>query len=141
MRFKNDKGIHYESDEYLKSCGNYYYVNENALSNKPISRKDDIISLLYMILCWCLGKAPWYNVEGNSNQDYKVKMLQFKKRMNFKNLYGDKYHEILEIYKDVMSLGFKDGPKYEKYIEILSKYLKQKNTEKKQEKYFYRGKN
>lgn len=30
-----------------------------------------------------------------------------------------------------MSLGFKDGSKYEKYIEILSKYWKQKNIEKK----------
>ena len=57
MKYGDTNGIHYEADQ-MKNCGNYYYASINALETNTVSRKDDIISIIYMLLVWCLGYAP-----------------------------------------------------------------------------------
>ena len=42
-----------------KTCGNYFYASNNVLSGGLISRKDDIISLFYIMLKLAGNELPW----------------------------------------------------------------------------------
>jgi casein kinase I family protein HRR25 len=134
--FQNNAGIHYEPCIQLKKCGNYYYASINALLGNPISRKDDMISAIYLILYWCSGSVPWKNIVAKDENDAKQKILEIKKAMNMKRICSKKYDEINEIYDDINSLSFKQRPNYDKYIELLKKKIYKCEIGKNKKKFF-----
>ena len=58
--------LHLEKAQAPRENGNIYYSSINALSGGPISRKDDIISLCYLLID--LYKIlPWAGINWDSN--------------------------------------------------------------------------
>ena len=51
-------GIHYRKDNSARVHGNSYLSSINTLSNKQVSRKDNIISLCYFLFDLYLGSLP-----------------------------------------------------------------------------------
>ena len=136
VQFQNQEGIHYEPCSKLQRCGNFYYASINALEGNPVSRKDELISIVYIILVLCIGEPPWKYIGGNKQNEYRKNILNFKKKMDLKNLCENKYKEISEIYDDILSLNYKEEPKYDDYILKLSKKIEKKNLKNGKIKYF-----
>lgn len=110
--------------------GNIRYSSINALSGNPVSRKDDIISLCYLLADLYLGYLPWENISDEYNKNEET--IKMKKIYPFKKLCGNSLKELLFIFNDANSLEFSECPNYDNYIYLMNNYLK--NNERKTEK-------
>ena len=77
-RFQSEEGVHFKSSNNLKKCGNFYYVSHNALLGNPISRKDYLINVSYLLLVWCYG-CLWNNISFKDSIDIRKNILDSKK--------------------------------------------------------------
>ena len=105
-----------------RAHGNICYSSINALSGVPVSRKDDIISLCYLLADLYHGYLPWGSISGDL--DKKEETIKLKKIYPFRKICGDAAKELLFIYNDVNSLNFSEPPNYENYIYLMENYLK-----------------
>ena len=60
-----------------KLYGNSYLSSINALYKNPVSRRDNIINLCYLLIDLYLGSLPWVNL-GNDENGIK-KNIELKK--------------------------------------------------------------
>lgn len=124
VKYINNEGSHLSQQNSPKKHGNIYYASINSLEGNAISRKDDIISLCYLLIDLINGPLPWSNL----STDYKSK----KKTIKLKTLYtpiilcGNDMKEVLFIFENVNNLGFCDIPNYNQYIKILDGYIMEK---------------
>ena len=130
VRFKNEDNYHYEPSGRLKKCGNYFYASQNSLPDGPVSRKDDLLSVIYLLFNWCCD-CPWKNIYYENPEKLRKEILEIKKNVDMKKICGKNCKEIYQLYELINNLGFKDEPNYEKYIEILSKRINNNNIQEK----------
>ena len=78
--FKSPEGEHLPPCHQLRKCGNFFYASKNALEGNAISRKDDIISVTYILLNLCIKNISWKYVYGNSEDEHRMKILECKKK-------------------------------------------------------------
>ena len=48
-----------KSDEEFLFMGNLMYASKNAFTNMPLSRRDDMISLVYIMISLVSQDIPW----------------------------------------------------------------------------------
>lgn len=114
---------HLEKNKAPRTNGNIYYSSINALSGGPISRKDDIISLCYLLID-LYKTLPWADIRGDGNG--KKETIQKKIKYTPNALCGNNLKEVLEIFNDANNLKFSDKPNYKKYIKLLCNYIENK---------------
>ena len=113
-----------------KYCGNYYYSSYNALSNGLISRKDDLISICYLILKISGVKLPWDSINlakpgADTGIRYRIEIESCKKNLNY-DFIGKELTCIKYILEDIEKLNFDEPPKYDKYVSIIKEEIKKK---------------
>ena len=134
--YRNYEGEHLPPCHQLRKCGNFQNSSLNALEGNPISRKDDIISLVYLLFFECVKNSGINNIRAQTEEDLRTEMIKFKKNMDIKNFCKNKFPELLEIYDDANQLKFTEEPKYEKYIKILKNGIEKSNKNQKKYNYF-----
>ena len=107
-----------------KTCGNYFYASNNVLSGGLISRKDDIISLFFIMLKLAGNELPWESKKINKyvdhpDKDYKKKMLKAKENIKY-NFINEKNYVFRRILEDI---NYEESPNYEKYVIWLTEEL------------------
>lgn len=117
-RYMTKNGIHYSKDDSAKVHGNSYLSSVNALCKNPVSRKDDIINLCYLLLDLYLGSLPW--VDLNNDENGIKKIIEYKNIYTPKILCGKGLEGVVAIYEKAINLDFYDAPDYDEYINILS---------------------
>lgn len=101
----NDNHIEQLSNRDI--VGNIIYVSNNIHSGSNPSRRDDLISVLYMTIKLIVGELPWssFNID---------KICTVKGNINMRNYFNDKIPiGILDVYTYCNSLGFKERPNYD----------------------------
>lgn len=127
VKYINDNGLHLYPKYAPRGHGNLYYSSINSLSDKPISRKDDIISLCYLLIDLFNGPFPWINLAIT-----KKEIIELKKKYKPNSLCKKELNEVLLIFDNVNNLNFCEEPNYNEYIKILDQYIV-----KKTKKHFY----
>ena len=130
VAYLDQNGNHKDLNNSEKKHGNIYLSSINALSNKPISRRDDMISLVYFLFDIYLQGLPWENL-GKSKKDLN-KIINLKKNFSPENFSGNSIKELVILYNEVINLGFYEKPNYNKYVDLLNSKLirnKKKNKE------------
>ena len=87
-KYKDENGQHIPKEENVSSAGTLRY--ESIYSQKRItaSRRDDVISVGYMLLYYCKGgKLPWMGL--NQEADQAAAILRMKENTNYKSLCSD----------------------------------------------------
>lgn len=112
--------LHLQKNQPPRSNENMYYSSINALSGGPINRKDDIISLCYLLID-LYKELPWTGINGDSNGKKEIirKKLEYPPNV----LCGNDMKEVLEIFNDANNLDFSDKPNYVKYTKLLCDYV------------------
>ena len=60
MRWKDEEtGEHNDFVEGVESVGTWRYESINSMKHVTLSRRDDILSILYMIVFFLKGNLPW----------------------------------------------------------------------------------
>ncbi len=133
IRYKLSNGKQNEKENISKTCGNYYFASINALEELPLSTKDDLISICYILINLCLmDNLPWKNIEGENNEILKKKIALEKKSFNIYETLSsqkDKYKEIIELYNEIEKI---DSIKKVNYLEYIEKLKKGININKKE---------
>ena len=98
--------------------GTMKYASVNALLGKEQSRRDDLISLGYMIIFFIKKKLPWrYNAKEYNNNEY-IKLIQDKQMSGNGKLFEGLPDEFREYFKYTINLKFEQEPNYD-YLKSL----------------------
>jgi len=86
--------------------GNIIYVSNNIHSGSNPSRRDDLISVLYMTIKLIVGELPW--------SSYNIDKIGFVKRnVNLHDYFNEKIpNRLYDLYAYCNSLCFKERPDY-----------------------------
>ena len=99
------------------------FSSPNALRGGEQSRKDDLISIGYMIIYFMRKKLPWqqFNRVKNEIERY-IKIYKMKKELKPEILCNSLPQEMAQYMRYVQHLGFEEEPDY-KYMKDLFKGL------------------
>lgn len=92
--------------------------------NGRISKKDDLISLGYLLVYLFNGSLPWLAEEANDTKNDQQRILEQKKKIMYKSLCKDMPEEMLKFFEEVDSLQLDEEPDYEKYKLLFYKILR-----------------
>ena len=119
VKYTDDEGNHLPEKRCKVRIGNTYYSSINALEGKPVSRKDDLVMLCYLLLN-LYKKLPWaYCRINRHDKKYKEEIIKMKYSFD-ENKYKE-LREVLEIMRNIDDLKFEEKPNYEKYKQLLIK--------------------
>ena len=104
-----------------KFFGTIRYSSANALRGGEQSRKDDLISIGYMII-YFFKKLPWQIIKTKNETERFIKTYKMKKEIKLEILCNFLPEEILLYMKYVQRLGFEEDPDYN-YLKKLFKSI------------------
>lgn len=105
----------------------YFLSSYGHLCLQP-SRRDDLISLGYMLLYLINGRLPWHDVKGTLSQKMKT-MCQSKVKTSIKDLCNGLPEEFCLYFEHVLSLRFPEKPNYNQLLELFEKIMMKKELE------------
>ena len=109
--------------------GTINFASYNALKGKEQSRRDDLISLGYILIFLFKKKLPWnLNIHNFSNDKY-IELMKIKKTNANGDLFIDIPEELEEYIKYTINLKFEQNPDYEYLKSLLNKILLRKNLD------------
>ena len=117
-------GKHAPFNKKAKGAGTLYYLSVYGHLGIEASRRDDLISLVYMLVHLFKGGLPWLNLTGDLKE--KVKMIAYlKSTMDAESLCEGLPREFCEYFKCVLGLQYFQKPNYEYLRGLLEKVLQE----------------
>ena len=115
-------GIHKPNVYNIKMCGTLRYISIHVHDRNEPSRRDDIISMVYVIIFLMNRTLPWQDVM-HSNKIEKNQMIhEIKKNVIHEELCKLLPEKIKNIIDYSYELEYSETPDYD-YIEFLLKTL------------------
>ena len=111
-----------------KLTGTMRFSSPNALRGGEQSRKDDLISIGYMIIYFMRKKLPWqqFNKVKNEIEKY-IKIYRMKKELKPELLCQGLPQEMVHYMRYVLHLGFEEEPDYKYLKDLFKSILREKN--------------
>lgn len=124
---KNGRQCHISFDEEALNQ-TVVFGSEMATRGYTAGRKDDLESLMYVMVYMATGHLPWEQYNDFDNQDHIQKACRMKtskstQRYLFKGLPG----QIEEAYQYIRSVGFSEEPRYDHIYNLFDTALRQIN--------------
>ena len=125
-KYKSSKtGKHIPPNNIGKFTGTSRYASIYAMKGYEQSRRDDIISIGYMIIFLMKRGLPWQAIKGSDYKECYKKLYKMKKDMKLEKLCKGLPIEIIDYMKYANSLKFEEKPNYKIlknfFINILKK--------------------
>lgn len=111
--------------EHVKAAGTVFYLSIHGHKRIQASRRDDLISLGYMLLHLVNGTLPWANVTGSYSEKISS-IAKIKSTTSVPELCGLLPEKFQEYFNYVLNLKFDETPNYEYLKEVLNQTLNQK---------------
>ena len=105
-----------------KLTGTTKYSSVNSFRGCEQSRKDDLESMVYMIIFFLKGRLPWEDIESEDELNKFNKIYLLKKNITIEKLCEGLPEEIHKLLKYVKQLKFEEKPDYN-YMKLLFKNL------------------
>ena len=109
--------------------GTMNFASYNALKGKEQSRRDDLISLGYVLIFLFKKKLPWNLDVHNFNNDKYNELIKIKKTNANGNLFIDIPEELKQYINYTKNLKFEQDPDYEYLKSLLYQILVRKNID------------
>lgn len=117
-RYLDDNDNHIPMKLHKKITGTLRYLSTNIHSGYEPSRRDDMISIGYMLMFLLKGLLPWQKITNHTKEE-KIKYILKIKNFYKQNQLCDDYPQFLVEYMNyVYSLEYSDTPNYN-YISNL----------------------
>jgi len=127
---------HYKKTTGHNFVGTLRYASLNSHKGIRQSRRDDLESMIYILIYFLKGKLPWQDVKAKSKDERYKLIEQIKTRVSIEDLCKDIPNEFAELLKYVKELQFEEKPIYTKFYYIFQKLINQLNSQQIQEKYY-----
>ena len=122
--YLDNEGNHVQFSKNGKVVGTLYYMSQFAHLGIQSARRDDLISLGYVMIHFLKRGLPWMKLTGNLQEKTK-KMLYFKATISPEKLCEGLPIEICEYFKYVSNLPFFQQPDSEHLERLLMKGLEE----------------
>ena len=104
--------------------GNIKFSSSNVIKGKQSSRRDDIISLGYMLIYFIKKGLPWdYTYKEKITSSKLFELIYLKCTNAFGNLFNGLPSEFMEFIKYAQNLKFEEDPNYSYLRSILNKII------------------
>lgn len=111
----NKNGSHMKKKKIKSIIGTLRYVSKNVHDLLEPSRRDDLISMSYILIYFIVGRLPWQGIKGNN----KINEIgNIKNDLHNNEILNKIPLEIKEFYEYCGSLEFDELPNYE-YLKCL----------------------
>ena len=106
-----------------KFNGNIKYSSPNVIKGKEASRRDDLISLGYMLIYLFKGELPWDHIFKNINVQNYFELIFLKETNGYGRLFSNLPSEIIEYIKYTRNLKFEQEPNYSYLRSLFNKII------------------
>ena len=125
---------HYKLTTGLNFVGTLRYASLNSHKGIRQSRRDDLESMIYILIYFLKGKLPWQDVKAK-NKDERYKLIQqIKTKVSINSLCEDIPSEFADLLSYIKSLEFSARPSYSKFYFCFQNIINKLNCEQIQEK-------
>ena len=107
--------------------GTLRYASSNALKGSEQSRRDDLISIGYMLIYFMKRELPWQRIRDKNETERYIKIYKMKKEIKPEILCQGLPNEMVEYMKYVQHLGFEQDPDYKYLRNLFKSILRQLN--------------
>ena len=115
MEYKTDKS----------PVGTARYMSVNIHNGIEASRRDDLISLGYVVIWLQIAKLPWQGIRHNNNDVRMNQVKRLKTLITSEELCKEIQGEIFSKYMNtVMSLKYDQKPDYDDMIKLFAQELR-----------------
>ena len=129
--FRNKNRQHIPCKVFKKMIGkNIIFGSVNNLIGYELSRRDDLISLGYMLIYFIKGVLPWESVRVKKLDEKINKILEIKRNINDDRLTDGLPDEIKLFIYYVKKLKFEEEPDYNYLRNILNIVISSKDANK-----------
>ncbi|CAD8174043.1 unnamed protein product [Paramecium octaurelia] len=118
--YRDENGKHISFKDQKSFLGTTRYASIQAHLGHELGRKDDLESLMYILLYFLRGQLPWQNM-GNVTDEERTKKVGELKLSLENELFRDQPPEFQKIYNAIRRLQFKQEPNYKMIIQELRK--------------------
>ncbi|CAD8071373.1 unnamed protein product [Paramecium sonneborni] len=122
-----DKGRHIPFKDKKSFIGTTRYASIAAHKGFEISRKDDLESMMYVIIYLILGKLPWQNLQNIGDKDRTMAVGEVKMNTTIDVLCKELPIQFADYLRYLKNLGFEDQPDYD-MLKTLMKQCSNPNT-------------
>jgi len=122
-QYIDKNGLHKPNKNHESITGTLRYVSINIHNGEEPSRRDDIISMVYILFYMYLGKLPWQGLKIDNLKEKELEILKMKKE--FLTTMRKKKEvplKLLELGEYVYNLTYEEEPDYD-YIAFLLKTI------------------
>lgn len=109
--------IHIECFENRKLIGTVKYVSLNIHNGLTPSRRDDLESIIYILIYLLIGNLPWEDIKSDNKEEKNKLIKECKKEYDFSKL-SELPGEFILILNYIRELKFEEKPNY-CYIQTL----------------------
>lgn len=118
-----EKGHHIAKTRVSRFGGNYLFASINAMTFTSTSRKDDLMSLCFLLIYLLNDREIFGDYEGYSD-DQKFELLKReKKNLTLDTLCVDKAIHLKDFADSIWKMEFDTAPKYKNLKKLLTKAL------------------
>ena len=125
---------HYKQTTGLNFVGTLRYASLNSHQGIRQSRRDDLESMIYILIYFLKGKLPWQDVKAKNKEERYKCILNIKSKETIDSLCQDIPSEFTELLRYVKSLQFDTKPLYNKFYYSFQYLINKLNSEQTEEK-------
>ena len=125
---------HYKIKKGFNFVGTLRYASLNSHKGIRQGRRDDLESMMYILIYFLKGKLPWQDIKVKQKEERHKLIFQIKSKTSIESLCKDLPSEFIDLLKYVKSLQFDEKPTYCKFYAYFHNLISKMNNEEIQEK-------
>lgn len=101
--------------------GNKNYSSTTALEEKDVTKKDDLISIIYIIIYLYVGKLPWIIRNSGIKKLTKKEIIEIRKSIGLKELCSNFPINFINLVEFIFQINENETPDYNYILNELEK--------------------
>lgn len=116
-----NNGQHWKYSESYPFHGNAVFASSNILIGRKPSRRDDLESLIYVLVYLAKASLPWSLCNSHSYTLQKAQIAAEKDKLTAGRVCRDLPFAFARVLEQVRALRFEERPGYEEYVGMLER--------------------
>ena len=125
---------HYKIKTNLSFVGTLRYASLNSHKGIRQSRRDDLESMIYILIYFLKGKLPWQDVKAKQKEERHKLISEIKSKVTIESLCENLPSEFAELLTYVKNLEFDEKPIYSKFYAFFHNLIEKLNKDMIEEK-------
>ncbi len=125
---------HYKLRNGLNFVGTLRYASLNSHRGIRQGRRDDLESMIYILIYFLKGRLPWQDVKAKTKEERYKLIHEIKSKSTIESLCKDIPNEFRELLTYVKQLQFEEKPFYPKFYACFQNLINKLNIDQIEEK-------